>query len=153
MPAPDEARAPADPFRREGERRGGHQRTDGADGNLQARQRGEPVRREPAAIDHQRPHEHGRAADAHQHAGQREPRFALRRGEDEAAQNGDADGGDHGDARAVPVEQDADGDLRDREGEEEGSRENAEVFWREAEIGGEIWRDDAGRRAQELLTV
>ena len=133
--------APADGLRGPGQRRGGGQVAEQADGQDHGGEGGEAVRREPAGDHHHAADEHDAEAGAHQHAAGQQDRPGRRQGEDDAADGGEDEHADHGAAWAVTVEQEAAGDLHGGEAEEEGACKPTQGFRPDGQVAHQVQAD------------
>ena len=142
--------APADGLRGPGQRGGGGQVAEQADGQDHGGEGGEAVRREPTGDHHHAADEHDAEAGAHQHAAGQQDRPGRRQGEDDAADGGEDEHADHGTARAVAVEEEAAGDLHGGEAEEEGARKPAQRFRPDGQIAHQVQADRDVGGAEEM---
>ena len=133
--------APADGLRGPGQRGGGGQVAEQADGQDHGGEGGEAVRREPAGDHHHAADEHDAEAGAHQHAAGQQDRPGRRQGEDDAADGGEDEHADHGTAWAVTVEEEAAGDLHGGEAEEEGACKPAQGFRPDRQVAHQVQAD------------
>ena len=103
--------------------------------DLDAGQHREPLGRKAARIERERRHQVAGRAEPHQDARRDQP--GRRRGdrEQQRAREGDRRADQHAALRPVAVERDAERNLRGREGEEEGARQQADLAGRQPDLG------------------
>jgi hypothetical protein len=146
----EEARAPTDGGGAVGERRGGREHAEARHPELQPGERREALGREPAAVNHERPHEEARAAEAHEHAAKDQRLGVGAEREHEDARDHDRHRRRHHPPRPIAVDRDADRNLRRRERQKKRARQEPDAGSAEPDVLRKVGGDDAHGVAQEL---